>query len=266
MTRVAVLNQKGGVGKTTTVLNLGAALARNGHAPLLIDLDPQAHLTNIVGPRPDYGRDSVFGFYSESIALRALEKSIRWGGALVPAHAELMKVDATFGKGPNILNRLADGLAELQAEQRNRPVLIDCCPLMGVLMLNAIFAADLLLIPVSSDFLAVQGSERVERTLKALEPVLRRRVARRYLVTRFDGRRKMSWDILRGLEANHGAELCATRINENVSLAESPSRNLSVFGHAPSSRGARDYADLLQELIDQGLMALPEVAATSSLG
>ena len=128
------------------------------------------------------------------------------------------------------------------------PVVIDCGPLLNVLSLNAIFAADIVIVPVSADFLALQGAQAVERALNALEPVFRRRLPRRYLLTRFDARRKMSGEIAeRMLETLRPDEICATRIRENVKLAESPAISLDVFRHAPQSHGARDYAELLDE-------------------
>jgi chromosome partitioning protein len=135
------------------------------------------------------------------------------------------------------------------------PVVIDCCPLLNALSLNAVFAADLLLIPVSADYLSFDSARQVERALNALEPVLRRRVPRRYLLTRYDSRRKMSGVIAERLEgAFRSEEICVTRIRENVKLAESPAVGLDIFRAAPESRGARDYADLAEELVGAGLL------------
>jgi len=126
--------------------------------------------------------------------------------------------------------------------------------LLGVLSLNAIFACDRLLIPVSADWLAVKGVEQVERTLKALEHVFKRRLPRRLVVTRFDTRRKMSHDIFRQIREHFGDELCESRISESVSVAESPASNEDVFTHAPGSRGATDYDALLDELVTTGFL------------
>jgi chromosome partitioning protein len=254
MNRITVFNQKGGVGKTTTTLNFGAALALAGMPPLLIDLDPQAHLSSICGVQVDSGSKSIFAFYTEGRALSGLKFDVAGGAQLIASHSELTKVDSLFGKGPNILNHLNQGIDDEIEGDRSRPVLIDCCPLVGVLSLNAIFAADKVLIPVSADFLALKGALAVTKTLKALEHVLKRRVERRYVVTRFDGRRKMSGEVVRQLEENFGAEVCRTKIAENVSLAESPAYNLDVFAHAKGSRGAKDYGDLLQELTADGFV------------
>jgi chromosome partitioning protein len=175
------------------------------------------------------------------------------GVILCPAHLELTKLDMLLGKGVNVVTRLRVALR--QAEQDPGPVVIDCCPLLGVLSLNAIFACDLLLIPVSADYLALQGAQQVERALHALEPVFKRRLPRRYLLTRFDARRKMSSEVADLLAlAFRPDEVCATRIAENVSLAESPAHRLDIFRHAPQSRGARDYQELVDELVRAGFV------------
>ena len=247
MARITVFNQKGGVGKTTTALNLAAALARAGEHPLAIDLDPQAHLTALSGVTIASAADSLYAHYRDNRSLASLMIDTGRGWHLLPAHLELSKIDTQFGKGPNVLNRLKLALVR---EQLNgvRPVIIDCCPLLSVMSLSAIFAADKVLIPVSADYLAVKGAEQVERTLNALGPVLKKRIARRYVITRFDARRKMSWDIYNTFRAKFGVDVCETRIAESVSLAESPFAEKDVFDHAPGSRGARDYQALYDEL------------------
>ena len=251
MARIAVFNQKGGVGKTTTTLNLTAALARCGYNPLAIDLDPQSHLSALSGAAAPTADESIYAFYRESMPLSDLLRPARHGGEIIPAHLELSKVDTQFGKGPNVLNRLRIGLAR-ESLNGVRPVVIDCCPVLGVLSLSAIFAVDRVLVPVSADYLAVKGALQVEKTLNALQRVLGRRMERRYVITRFDGRRKMSWDIVETFKARFGAELVETRVSENVSVAESPYNDLDVFSHAPTSRGAADYGALFEELEETG--------------
>lgn len=257
--RIAIFNQKGGVGKTTTTLNIAGALARHGRRSLLIDLDPQAHLTSIRSNERAPVGASVFSLYQDNRPLAELLQPWPNIGWLVPAHGELIKVDSLFGKGPNILGRLRKGLDELESNEAaisNAAAysLIDCCPFLGVLSLNAIFAADCIIVPVSSDYLSLKSAEQIDRTLCALEPVLKRKMARRYLLTRFDRRRRMSFEIADRLTQRFGDEVCSTHISENVAIAEAPSVNRDIFTHAPSSRGATDYLALLEELETSGFL------------
>lgn len=255
--RIAIFNQKGGVGKTTTTLNLGAALHRAGSSPLLIDLDPQGHLSSIHGQAPLETGNSLFAFFQEQKTLRELETDWEHMGRLIPAHQQLIKVDSIFGKGPAVLNKLRVGLDVLENEVPERHCLIDCCPYIGVLALNAIFACDALVIPVSTDYLSLQAAEHITRTLQVLEPVLKRRVTRYYLLTRYDRRRRMSDDVRQKLNDRYGDDVLDTVISENVTVAESPSLNRDVFRHNPASAGARDYRSLLEELSERGSLPLP---------
>lgn len=247
MAKIVVFNQKGGVGKTTTALNLAALLARRGPVPLVIDLDPQAHLSAICGVSVDEGRNSLYAFYQEAKPLTELIRSGGCGCPVIPSHLDLSKVDSQFGKGPQALYRLNVGIVR-ENLNTERPILIDASPQLGVLSLNGIFASDRVLIPISADYLAVNGAWQVDRTLRALERVLKKPPMRRFVMTRFDARRSMSWKIDQKLRERFGPEMCETRISENVSLAESPGQNRDVFTHAPESRGARDYAALHDEL------------------
>ncbi len=253
MARITVFNQKGGVGKTTTALNLTAALARAGARPLAIDLDPQGHLTALSGIRISGAEYSLYAHYRDNTPLAEIIRDTGRGWMMLPAHLELAKVDTQFGKGPNILNKLKFALVREQVNG-TRPVIIDCCPLLGVLSLSAIFAADTVLVPVSADYLAVKGAIQVEKTLNALGPVLKKRIARRYVITRFDGRRKMSWEIDRTFREKFGDDVCETRIAESVSLAESPFAEKDIFDHAPTSRGAKDYQALYDELLSSAVV------------
>jgi len=253
MAKIAIFNQKGGVGKTTTSLNLTAALARRGYNPLSIDLDPQAHLSYVCGATVERSDESVFGFYHQSKPLTQLIRASTGGWLVIPAHVELSKVDTQFGKGVNVLNRLNHGIVR-ENLNTGRPIVIDCCPMLGVLSLSAIFAADRVLIPVSADYLAVKGVQQSEKTLKALEQVLKKRVVRRYIVTRFDTRRKLSHQIYAALLERYADEFCRTRISENVALAESPGVRKDVFAHAPESKGAQNYDALADELVQTGFV------------
>ncbi|MCX7135696.1 MAG: ParA family protein [Proteobacteria bacterium] len=253
MAKIVVFNQKGGVGKTTTTLNLAALLARRGRTPLVIDLDPQAHLSAISGVTASDGRDSLYAFYQDTKPLGQLVRDGNSGCPVIPSHLDLSKVDTQFGKGPQALYRLHAGIVK-ENLNTERPILMDACPMLGVLSLNGIFACDRVLIPISADYLAINGALQVDKTLRALERVLKKPPMKRFVITRFDTRRKMSWDIDKKLRERFGAEMCETRITENVSLGESPAQNCDVFKHAPQSRGAADYTALLDELEAAGFL------------
>jgi chromosome partitioning protein len=146
-----------------------------------VDLDAQSHLSSILNPAASSG-ESLFAYYSADRPLRDIARPIRFGGELLPGHSELIKVDALYGKGPDILNKLKQGLDA--GADGERPILIDCCPVLGVLSLSGVFASERVLVPISTDYLALKGAVALDRTLKALEHVFKRRVERRFVLTR----------------------------------------------------------------------------------
>ena len=254
MSRLAVFNNKGGVAKTTTVLNLAAAATLDQRDVLLIDLDPQAHLTRIFATPPRDINETLFAFFQDARGLGSMEQVWPGLGSIIPAHGQMIKVDTMFGKGPTVLNKLKSGLDSLDLLRKNRTTLIDCCPYTGVLSLNALFAAESLLIPVSADYLSLDAAFQITHVLTALEPVMKRRLPRRYVLTRFDRRRKMSADIQAQLVEKFGDEVCSSFIAENVSVAESPSKKCDVFSHSANSSGASDYRALYEELKSGGMI------------
>jgi chromosome partitioning protein len=251
MAVIAVFNQKGGVGKTTTALNVSAGLAMLKLDPVAIDLDPQGHLTLASGAATISAQAGIYAFFERGVPLNQVVHRLASGLRLAPATLDLAKVDALSAGNANISTRLREGIrAGFGAS--TAPVIIDCCPMLGVLTLNALIAADRVLIPVAADFLSLQGVDRLDRALNALEIKLKRRIERRVLVTRYDGRRRLSSDIYAELKQRYGNLLCTTRIVENVALAESPMRSKDIYAYAPASPGARDYAALVQELGSSG--------------
>lgn len=253
MSVVAVFNQKGGVGKTTTTFNLIAALARGERRPIAIDLDPQGHLSLAMGLKNVPGGQSIFAFFQGGSPLAPLAQEMPSGARLVPAALDLSKVDALYGADVSMTRRLKAGIDEA-GWQSGDPVLIDCCPMLGVLTLNALMAADKVLIPVSADYLSLQGVHRINAALDVLERKTKRLFMRRVVVTRYDARRKLSFRIYQEVRDTFPGIVCDTRVHENVSLAESPMHAKDIFRFAPSSQGAVDYRELLAELDGVGFL------------
>jgi chromosome partitioning protein len=253
MSIITVFNQKGGVGRTTTVLNLLAAIARRGERPLGIDLDPHAQLSDCFAARPQRAEDSVHGFFSGTRSLFDVAQITKSGVMLCPAHPDLARLDASLGKGTSAVMRLREALRGNETVAST--VVIDTPRLMNAMTLNALFACDLLIVPISSDFLALDAAREVERTVNALQRVTRRALPRRYLLTRCD-EDELSSRVAEQMAASFpAAEICATTIRKSLAVAESPSLQLDVFRHAPDSSGAQDYLALANELSTAGFVA-----------
>ena len=254
MAVIAVFNQKGGVGKTTTCLNVTAALNIAQQCPIALDMDPQGHLTLSSGVARTAAAGGMAAFFKHKTPLASLLQETPSGWQIIPASLELAKIDALLGSDPKAATLLRQGLHNDLA-LTGAPILIDCCPMLGVLTLNALLATDRVLIPVSADFLSLQGVYRLDSALNVLENKLNRKFERRIVVTRYDVRRKMAHDICAKLKERYGALVCETRIGENVALATSPMHSKDVFDFAPHSPGAADYKALTQELWDNGFFA-----------
>lgn len=264
MAKIAIFNQKGGVGKTTCVLNLAGALYRRSAPALMVDMDPQGHLTQIHPSTVNEAHKSLFSYYQENRPLSELTVDWHDLGTLIPAHRQLSKVDSIFGKGPTVLNRFGAGLDALTKQKTYSNIIIDCCPYMGVLSLSALFAADLVIVPIASDYLSLQGAIKAEKTFTAIEPFLKRPVIRRYLMTKFDRRRNMSSTVHRQAIEAFGEKVLNTLIFENVAIAESPHHQQDIFSFNPLSTGATAYMALLDELISQKLVDMPKTVTSDT--
>ncbi len=242
---VAVFNQKGGVGKTTSTLNIAAALRVRRGAATVVDLDPQAHLTLALGVRNLRPEDSIHAFFAGRKSLAEIRRPHPSGLEVIPASSDLSNIEATHGGDPAIARRLVEGIARL--DERG-PMLLDCSPALGVLSLNALVAASSVLLPVSADYLSLEGANRLSGALDVLEGRLGKRFVRRIVLTRFDARRRLAYDIHAMLRERFGAIVCDTVIKENVSLAESPMYGQDIFSFAAGSQGAADYRALTEEL------------------
>lgn len=256
MTVIAIFNQKGGVAKTTTCHNLSSGLAVMGRSPITIDFDPQSHLTLACGVQIEQGQSNSFNFFEGKKTLAELVLNVDHGLRLIPTSHELSKVEALYGKHKDVGYRLKHGLKDSFGHEDDMPVLVDCCPMLGVLSLNALIASNKVLVPVSADFLSMKGVHRLDTSIRVLEKHLKREIPRKIVVTRFKTQAKLSFQIYETLKKTFGNQVCETVIHENVSIAQAPETAQSIFDSAPKSRGAEDYKKLLDELNSQNFFTL----------
>ncbi|MDQ6988626.1 MAG: ParA family protein [Mariprofundaceae bacterium] len=244
MRKIAIINQKGGVGKTTTVLNIAHALALQGKRILVLDMDPQAHLTAglNVNPRDCTGLDAAL-LDGESLKAHMLE--VRNNLFLVPAGVRLCDVEilgAAEGRGERLR-------ASLLPEQDWDFILIDSPPSAGMLVMNSLYAVDEILIPVSADYFGLQGVSYLMSTLKNFEDKLGHTLQHRFVVTRFHRRRTLGKEVLEKLQAYFPHAVLQTVIRELAALAVSPGFGQTIFEYDASCPAAKDYATLAEDIV-----------------
>ena len=246
---IAVVNQKGGVGKTTSVVNIGAGLALLGRKVLLVDLDAQAHLTYSLGIAADDLDVTVYELLKGEAALD--EVLIEKGGlTLIPASVSLtgaaFELSAEAGREA-LLKKVLGGVSGYDF------ILIDCPPNLGLLTLNALMAAKEVFVPLPAEFLAIKGlnnlTEMAAKVRQRLNPALE---ITGVIITLFDQRLKLYQEVLESLRKSIGNKLFKTVIRRNVALAEATSFGRSIFEYAPASHGAKDYRALCQEILEKG--------------
>ena len=267
MRRLAILNQKGGVGKTTTTVNLSAALAAAGRRVCVLDLDPQAHATTHLGLVPDGELGSLYDVLVNNRPIADVRREADANLWLCPADIDLaaaeVELAGVVGREVILRESLAQDIEDFDY------LLMDCGPSLGVLTLNALACADEVFIPLQPHFLALHGlSKLLETTALVSRRINPRLKVTGVVVCLYDSQTKLSHEVLgdlRGfLEKSRGASVpwaearvFETKIRRNVKLAECPSHGRSIFRYAPHCPGATDYAALANEVIG-GAVEVPE--------
>lgn len=249
---IAVLNNKGGVGKTTTASNISYSFASKGHKVLAIDLDPQSHLSVSLGEvdPENVGIDDVF-LDGEDIQECIIQ--VRDNLDLVPAGYRLSEVEKLSSKGASQAKLLLKSIGNIKSGYDY--ILFDCPPTSGLLNFNALFAADEIVIPVSSDYLALHGLSQLLKTIKSTEKYIGRSLKIWIALTRYTIRRRLSNEIKAKLISYFPNQVLATPIRECAPVAESPSFGQTIFEYNARSNGALDYANMADDLISHHTMS-----------
>ncbi|MET0066470.1 MAG: ParA family protein [Candidatus Thiodiazotropha sp.] len=248
MRRIALINQKGGVGKTTITTNLGHALALAGHRVTVIDLDPQGQLASNFGlfRAPQKGIDRVL---LDEQSLGTVRQGVRDLLTLIPAGNRLQEVEYLQDGGSSRARLLRQALEDLASDQDF--VLFDCPPSAGLLVMNAIFAADEALIPVSGDHMSLNGLAKMLKTLKKFEPYLSRPLGQWMVLNRFFPRRKLCQEVEARLREHFAHQLLNVPIKESAVIAECPGVGRTIFEYRPGSHSAKEFRYLADELLSR---------------
>lgn len=270
MRRIAILNQKGGVGKTTTTVNLAAALAEAGQRVCVLDLDPQAHATTHLGIEPDGTLPSMYDVLIDSKPLAQVRRQVADNLWIVGSDINLAAAEVELA---GVVGR--EVILRDLVQQDGEPfdfLFMDCAPSLGVLTLNALAAADEVFIPLQPHFLALHGMGKLLETAA----LVAKRINPRLHVTgivlcMYESSTRLAVEVVRDLQAyldkSRGsavpwakAEIFRTRIRRNIKLAECPSFGQSVLAYAPTCHGALDYRALAQEVLGEGAVIATRVA------
>ncbi|EST89144.1 AAA family ATPase [Vagococcus lutrae] len=246
---ISVANQKGGVGKTTTTVNLGASLAYNGKKVLIVDIDAQGNATSGIGVRKsDVGKDVYDVLVNEEPMTNVIHETSRENLEIVPATIQLAGAEIELTPMMARESRLKSALDEVKDQYDY--VLIDCPPSLGHLTINAFTASDSILIPVQCEYYALEGLSQLLNTIRLVQkhfnPELR---IEGVLLTMYDARTNLGSEVVQEVRKYFRERVYDTIIPRNVRLSEAPSHGLSIIDYDPRSRGAEVYLSLAKEVL-----------------
>lgn len=244
---IAVLNHKGGVGKTTTTINLAAALQQKKKRVLLIDMDGQANLTESYGLSIEEER-TVYGAMKGEYTLPVFE--LENGLSVVPSCLDLSATESELINEPGRELILKGLIAKLLETRKFDYILIDCPPSLGLLTLNALTSADFLIIPVQAQFLAMRGMAKITNVVGIVKERLNPNLnIGGIVITQFDKRKTLNKSVAELISESFCDKVFKTVIRDNVSLAEAPIKGMNIFEYNKNSNGAKDYMELAKEVL-----------------
>lgn len=255
---ISVANQKGGVGKTTTTINLGAALAQIGQRVLIVDLDPQGNASTGLGIEPEDRKNTTYELLLGDIDLSDVIRPAKPENLMIiPATVDLSSADIDLISSEKRSFLLHDALRQNAMTDYNFDfILIDCPPSLNLLTINAMVASHSVLVPLQSEFFALEGLSQLMLTIREVRqsanPGLR---IEGVVLTMFDARNNLSLQVEQDARDNLGDLVFQTRIPRNVRVSEAPSYSISVLDYDPASKGAKAYVDLAHELLENQVQA-----------
>lgn len=248
---IAVANQKGGVGKTTTSVNLSAALAKLGKKVLLIDCDPQGNATSGLGIAKEELEQSIYDALINDAAIEDIIIQTEFGLDMVPAVMDLAGAEVELVDLEDKQYRLKKAVASIR--DKYDYILVDCPPSLGHITLNALTAADSVLLPLQCEFYALEGLSQLLSTVQLVQEQLNEQLKIEGLVlTMYDARTNLSEQVVEEVSSHFPNMVYKTRIPRNVRLSEAPSFGKPILFYAASSKGAKAYMSLAAEVVENG--------------